>query len=111
MDACPPLQLVVVTARTTISAFDHLLAAVAGMPDSTAVVVAASADAPLRAPAGVRARAKMLQRSGRQVALVTLPYVPAWRHAPASLQRPSNAYRRQLAKLAAVIHHHEGIRT
>ena len=97
----------VVTARTTTGGFDRLLSTIAQLPVSTRVVVAATADAPLRAPAGVRARAKALQRSGREVALVTLPYEPSWRHCPAAMQRPSKPYRRQLAKLTAVITHHE----
>lgn len=106
-ESCDRLHLVVVTARTTTSGFDRLLASIAEVPASMRVVVAATADAPLRAPAGVRARAKVLQRSGRDVALVTLPYEPSWRHCPAAMQRPSKAYRRQLAKLTAVITHHE----
>lgn len=107
---CDQLRLVVVTARTTTAGFDLLLATVAGVPASTRVLVAATADAPLRAPAGVRARAQTLQRSGRDVAMIVLPYEPAWRHCPAALQRPSKSYRRQLSKVAAVINHHEGIR-
>ena len=102
-----PFRLVVVTARTTTSGFDQLLASVAAVPEATSVLVAASADAPLRAPGGVRARARALQRSDRDVALVTLPYEPSWRHCPAAMRRPSKAYRRQLAKLQAVITHHE----
>ena len=108
-DACAQLRMVVVTVRTTTPGFDQLLAVVAALDVATPVVVAATADAPLRAPAAVRGRARMLQRSERQVALVNLPYEPAWRHAPLDLQRPSKGYRRQLAKLSAAIHHYEGV--
>lgn len=101
------LRLVVVTARTTVTGFDLLLVCVADLPVPVRVVVAATADAPVRAPAGVRARAKTLQRSGREVAMVTLPYEPSWRHCPPGLQRPSKTYCRQIAKLAAVINQHE----
>lgn len=107
--ALADVRTVIITARSTTDGFDRLLLAVAGLPDSICVVVAATADAPLRAPAGVRARARMLQRGSRTVSLVNLPYEPSWRHSPADGQRPSTSYRRQLSKLAAVINH-EGIR-
>jgi CMP-2-keto-3-deoxyoctulosonic acid synthetase len=105
---CQQLRLVVVTVRTTAAGFDRLLAVLSKIDPNVPVVVAASADAPLRAPTAVRGRARMLQRSGRRIALVSLPYQPAWRHAPAASQRPSMSYRRQLAKLSAAVHHHEG---
>ncbi|TXH56728.1 MAG: hypothetical protein E6Q93_14060 [Burkholderiaceae bacterium] len=101
------LRLLVVTARTTVTGFDRLLACIADLPVPVRVVVAATADAPVRAPAGVRARAKTLQRSGREVAMVTLPYEPSWRYCPPTLQRTSKTYARQIAKLAAVINQHE----
>ncbi len=107
--ALADVRTVIVTARSTTDGFDRLLLAVAGLPDSISVVVAATADAPLRAPAAVRARARMLQRGSRKVSLVNLPYEPSWRHCPAGAQEPSKSYRRQLSKLAAVINH-EGIR-
>lgn len=106
--ACGRLRLVVVTVRTTTSGFDRLLTVVAAITPATPVVVVATADAPLRAPSAVRGRARMLQRSDRRVALVNLPYEPAWRHAPFDAHRPSKGYRRQLAKLSAIIHTHEG---
>ncbi len=108
-EACVQLRVVVVTVRTTTPGFDQLLAVVASLHMATPVVVAATADAPLRAPAAVRGRARMLHHSERQVALVNLPYEPAWRHAPLDLHRPSKGYRRQLAKLSAAIHHYEGV--
>lgn len=105
-DSGDQMRLLVVTARTTVTGFDRLLACIADLPVPR-VVVAATADAPVRAPAGVRARAQTLQRSGREVAMVTLPYEPSWRYCPPGLQRPSKTYCRQIAKLAAVITQHE----
>lgn len=110
-DAYAALVLAVVTVRTTTSGFDLLLARLSAMPAPVRVVVAASADVPTRAPAGVRARSQLLRRTGRDVAMVVLPYEAAWRYTPFAMQRPSKAYRRQLSKLSAVINHYQGTRT
>ena len=94
-------SVVVLTARTTADGAARVVELVGGLPEDQPVVLALTADGPLRPPAAVTGMRRLL--TDRLAGVVVLPWQARWRHEHASSGTASRAWTARAVELDELV--------
>ena len=93
--------VLVVAARTTADGAARVVELVGGLPEDQPVVLALTADGPLRPPAAVTGMRRLL--TDRLAGVVVLPWQARWRHEHASSGTASRAWTARAVELDELV--------